>query len=111
MKVNFLDLNRQNNKIRKEIEASFNGTFARSDFILGKEEALFEEEFAKYFKRRFAVGVNSGTDALFLALLSLGISKGDEVVVPVFTYIATALAVTFTGARPVFADIEEDTCN
>jgi dTDP-4-amino-4,6-dideoxygalactose transaminase len=111
MKVNFLDLNSQNNKIKREIEASFKRTFARSDFILGKEEVLFEEEFARYFKCRFAVGVNSGTDALFLALVSLGIGQGDEVVVPVFTYIASALAVTFTKAKPVFVDIEEDTYN
>jgi dTDP-4-amino-4,6-dideoxygalactose transaminase len=111
MKINFLDLKTQNSEIKREIEASFRRTFSRSDFILGKEEVLFEKEFAQYCGRKFSVGVNSGTDALFLALLSLGIGKNDEVIVPAFTYIATALAVTFTGARPVFVDIEEDTYN
>ena len=65
----------------------------------------FEKEFAKYCRVKYAVGVNSGTDALFLALLSLGIKQGDEVILPTFTYIATALAVSFIGAKPVFVDI------
>jgi dTDP-4-amino-4,6-dideoxygalactose transaminase len=111
MKIKFIDLNRQNELIKKEVGRSFEGTFARSDFILGKEVGLFEKDFSAYCGRKFGVGVNSGTDALFLALLSLGIGRGDEVIVPAFTYIATALAVTYTGAKPVFADIEEDTYN
>ncbi len=72
---------------------------------------FFEKEFADYIGVKFAVGVNSGTDALFLGLSSLGIGKGDEVIVPAFTYIATAFAVTFTDARPKFVDINEDTYN
>lgn len=111
MKVKFLDLRLQYLEIKKDIERPLSETFNRGDFILGKEEVIFEREFAKYCGSKFAVGVNSGTDALFLGLLSLGIGSGDEVIVPVFTYIASALAVTFTGARPVFADIKEDTYN
>jgi dTDP-4-amino-4,6-dideoxygalactose transaminase len=99
----------------KEIKDKLNGTFAaiikRGDFILGKEVVLFEKEFSAYTNRKFAIGVNSGTDAIFLGLLSLGIGKGDEVIVPAFTYIATAFAVSYTGARPVFVDIDRDTYN
>ncbi|MCM8800303.1 MAG: DegT/DnrJ/EryC1/StrS family aminotransferase, partial [Candidatus Omnitrophica bacterium] len=72
---------------------------------------FFEKEFAHFCGAKYAVGVSSGTDALFLSLLSLGIGEGDEVIVPVFTYIATALVVSHTGARPVFVDIREDTYN
>jgi dTDP-4-amino-4,6-dideoxygalactose transaminase len=111
VKVPFLDLSQQTKEIKKDFNAAFNKTLKRYDFILGEEVALFEKEFAKYCSRKFAVGVNSGTDALFLSLLSLGIGPGDEVIVPAFTYIATALAVSYTGAKPVFVDIQEDTYN
>jgi len=111
MKMPFLDLSQQYREIRKDLDIALRKIMQRGDFILGKEVALFEQEFAKYCNRKFAVGVNSGTDALFLGLLSLGIGRGDEVIVPVFTYIATALAVSFTGAKPVFVDIDKDTYN
>jgi len=111
MKVPFLDLSQQYKEIKKDLDIALRKVMLRGDFILGKEVALFEQEFAKYCNRKFAVGVNSGTDALFLALLSLGIGPQDEVIVPVFTYIATAFAVNFTGAKPVFVDIEEHTYN
>ena len=111
MKVPVLDLRSQYNEIKKDLYSALRQTMQRSDFILGKAEVIFEKEFAEYCDIKFAVGVNSGTDALFLSLLSLGIGPGDEVIVPAFTYIATALAVTFTGAKPVFVDIEEKTYN
>lgn len=111
MRVPILDLSQQYRIIKKEMNIALAKTMQRGDFVLGKEEKLFEQEFAKFCGNKFAVGVNSGTDALFLALLSLGIGFGDEVIVPVFTYIASAFAVTFTGAKPVFVDINEDTCN
>jgi len=108
MKVPFLDLSGQYEEIKKDFDAALSELIKRSDFILGKDVAAFEQDFAAYCKKRFAVGVNSGTDALFLGLKSLGIGPGDEVIVPAFTYIATSLAVDFTGATPVFADIKED---
>lgn len=111
MKIPILDLSQQYRVIKKEMNVALAKTMQRGDFILGKEEKLFEQEFAKLCGNKFAVGVNSGTDALFLALLSLGIGKKDEVIVPVFTYIASAFAVTFTGAKPVFVDINENTYN
>ncbi len=91
------------NKIKRIINSS--------SFILGEEVELFEKEFAAYCNANYAVGVNSGTDALFLGLLSLGIGKDNEVIVPAFTYIASALAITYTGAKPKFVDIEESSYN
>lgn len=111
MKIPFLDLSGQYREIKKDIDQALIAVMRRSDFILGKDVTIFEKEFASYCQRRFAVGVNSGTDALFLGLLSLGIGKEDEVIVPAFTYIASALAVSFTQARPVFVDIDERTYN
>ena len=111
MKVPFLDLAPQFRQIKKDIFTVLKNTMQRGDFILGKEVLEFEKEFASFNQRKFCVGVNSGTDALFLGLLSLGIGPGDEVIVPAFTYIATALAVTYTGAKPVFVDIDEKTYN
>ncbi|MGE4357864.1 MAG: DegT/DnrJ/EryC1/StrS family aminotransferase [Candidatus Omnitrophota bacterium] len=111
MKVPFVNLKEQYEEIKAEVRRNLEEIFKKGDFILGEKERQFEEEFAKYIGRRYAVGVNSGTDALFLGLLSLGIGKGDEVIVPAFTYIATALAVSYTQAKPVFVDIEEKTYN
>jgi len=106
MKIKFLDLVTQYEKIEQEINETVVGVFKRGDFILGEDVAKFEEEFAKYCGVKYAIGVNSGTDALFFALKTLGIGQQDEVIVPAFTYIASALAVTYTGAKPVFVDIE-----
>jgi len=111
MKVPFVDLRTQGKEIKQELYPSMERILIKGDFILGKELKVFEKEFAKYIRVRFAVGVNSGTDALFLGLLSLGIGQRDEVIVPVFTYIASALAVSYTGAKPVFVDIDKDTYN
>ncbi|MCM8765644.1 MAG: DegT/DnrJ/EryC1/StrS family aminotransferase [Candidatus Omnitrophica bacterium] len=111
MEVPFIDLEKQYQEIKEELKEGWEKVFKKGNFILGEEVKYFEEEFAKYVGTKYAVGVNSGTDALFLGLLSLGIGKGDEVIVPAFTYIATALAVSFTQARPVFVDIEEKTYN
>lgn len=84
----------------------------RSGWLMqGKEVVRFEQEFAGYVGARYAVAVSSGTAALHLALLALGIGAGDEVIAPSFSFIATANAVMFTGARPVFADIDPLTYN
>ena len=78
-------------------------------FILGPEVAAFEEEFAAFCGARHAVGVSNGTSALYLALRALGIGEGHEVIVPPITFCATANAVVYQGARPVFADVRDDT--
>ncbi|MFH0827531.1 MAG: DegT/DnrJ/EryC1/StrS family aminotransferase [Candidatus Omnitrophota bacterium] len=111
MKVPFADLGLAHKEIRTDLVKAINKVIVRGDFILGEEVRLLEKEFARFCETRYAVGVSSGTAALFLALVSLGIKRGDEVIVPDFTYIATAMAVSYAGARPVFVDIEEDTYN
>ena len=111
MSIKFIDLGAQHKEIKSKIYGVLKKVINKNDFILGEDVRLFEKEFADYCGARFAVGVSSGTAALFLALESLGIGENDEVIVPDFTFIATALAVSYTGAKPVFVDIEEDTYN
>jgi dTDP-4-amino-4,6-dideoxygalactose transaminase len=111
MHIPFIDLPGQYRQSKNVITHELNKLFGRGDFILGQDVRRFEESFASYIGCRHAIGVNSGTDALFLGLLSLGVGRGDEVIVPAYTYIASAFAVTYTGARPVFADIDETTFN
>lgn len=111
MKVPFIDLRSQHKDILPAYFQRLKYIFNNNDFILGKDVESFESDFARYCESRFAVGVNSGTDALFLGLLGLGIGKGDKVIVPVFTFIASALAVTYTGAQPVFVDVDPLTYN
>lgn len=111
MKVPFFDLTRQFEKIRKEITMSLEEVFQAHQFILGPQVAELEAMIAHYCDIPFAIGVASGSDALFLALLALGIGPGDEVILPSFTFFATAGAVSRSGARPVFADIDPATYN
>ncbi len=111
MKVPFVDLRAQYDAIKDQIDARLKKVFERGDFILGEEEKNFETQFARYCGASYAVGVNSGTDALYLALAALDVGPGDEVILPSFTFIATALCVSYAGAVPVFVDIEEETYN
>ncbi|MBA3747005.1 MAG: DegT/DnrJ/EryC1/StrS family aminotransferase [Solirubrobacterales bacterium] len=92
-----------------EIDAAIAGVVAGRRFILGPEVAAFEQEFAAYCGTRHAVGVANGTDALTIALRAMGVGPGDDVIVPSFTFYATAEAVPPTGARPVFCDVDPDT--
>jgi dTDP-4-amino-4,6-dideoxygalactose transaminase len=111
MRVPFVDLGAQYRQIKSQAFRRLDNLCKKGNFILGEEVGRFEQEFADYCGTRFAVGLNSGTDALFLGLLSLGLGRDDEVIVPAFTFIATALAVSHTQAKPVFVDVNEDTYN
>jgi dTDP-4-amino-4,6-dideoxygalactose transaminase len=111
MSIPFIDFKEQNRLIQGEVDLGFKKVFEKGDYILGEQARLFEEGFAKFCEVRYGVGVNSGTDALHLALMALGIQEGDEVIVPTHTFIATALCVSFCRATPVFVDIEPDTYN
>jgi len=104
-----VDLRAQYDAIREEIQAALREVFDSQQFILGPQVQALEEELARYCGAKFAVGVASGADALILALRAAGIVPGDEVLVPSFTYIATADSVSHLGARPVFVDIQPDT--
>lgn len=111
MKVPFVDFFPQYQETKKEINAGLKSVFKKSNFILGQPVKDFEHEFARYSDALWGIGVNSGTDALHLALRALGVKEGDEVIVPAYTFIATALAVSYTGAKVVFADIQDDIYN
>ena len=105
------DLKTQYRNLKPEIDAAIARVIESSAFILGPEVAAFEEEFAAYSGAAAGIGVNSGTSALHLALLAAGIGVGDEVITTPFTFVATAAAIRYTGARPVFVDIEPRSFN
>ena len=107
--VPFIDLKRQYRGIEKEILSATRRVFEKGRFILGEEVSAFEKEFAHDCGVRYGVGVGSGTDALYLALKAAGIGEGDEVVTVANSFIATALAISFTGATPIFVEIDPKT--
>lgn len=111
MNISMLDLAAEQREISGELEAAIKGVLASGHFILGPQGAAFETEAAAWLGAAHAVAVASGTDALHLALRAAGIGPGDEVVTPAFTFIATAEAISYCGARPVFADIDAGTFN
>ena len=95
--------------MKDEIDAAISSVLNSDSYVLGTQVALFEREFASFVGQEFAVGVNSGTDALILSLRALGIGPGHEVIIPSFTAVATAAAVVAVGANPVYVDIDLDT--
>lgn len=107
--VPFLNLTRQYKKIKEEIFSATQRVYERGRFILGEEVSTFEKEFSHYCGVRYGVGVGSGTDALFLALKAVGIQEGDEVITVANSFVATALAISHTGAIPRFVDIDPKT--
>jgi dTDP-4-amino-4,6-dideoxygalactose transaminase len=111
MHIPLLDLKRQYSSIEKDIDLSIKRVLNSGQFILGTEVSSLEKEAAEYIGVKYAIGVASGTDALHLSLLACGVGKGDEVITTPFTFIATAEAVSYCGAKPVFADIDIDTYN
>lgn len=109
--IRFVDLKSQYNTIKEEIKNAIQEVIDSTTFILGEQLKNFEKEFADYCNAKYAVGLNSGTSALHLALLAKGIGKGDEVVTTPNTFIATCEAISYTGAVPKLADIKPGTYN
>lgn len=99
------------NELNNELHAAFERVFDVSWYISGKEGERFEQEFAAYCGTKYCIGCGNGLDALMLSLRALGIGRGDEVLVPSNTYIATALAVTYVGAKPIFIEPDIRTYN
>lgn len=111
MSIPLVDLKAQYELIQNEIKIAIQHVFEDATFIGGKYVKKFEEEFADYCGTKYCIGVANGTDALFIAMKSIGIGPGDEVLTAVNTFIATAEAITMTGAKPVFVDIDPKTFN
>ena len=111
MKIPLCDLKAQYQSIQGEIDDAIKSVIARTNFIQGEDVRLLEKEFAAYSGASFGVAASSGTDALHLALLALGVGPGDEVITTPMTFTATAEPVCYCGARPVLVDIDPDTFN
>ena len=111
MAITFFDITRQNAALRQEIDTAISQVIDKGRFILGENVSQLEKEFAAYCGTKFAVGVASGTDALHLALKACGVKPGDEVITTPFTFVATAEAIDYCGAKPIFVDIEPNTFN
>ncbi len=109
--IPMVNLKAQYAEIKDEIEQGLAETIANCSFILGPNVQAFEQECADYLGVKHAIGVASGTDALHLALIAEGIGAGDEVITTAFTFIATAEAIKYVGAKPVFVDIDPRTFN
>ena len=109
MAVPILNLQAQYQQMRQDLDAALLGVLASGQFILGPNVAAFEQEMAAALQVRRAIGVASGTDALHLAVRAMRLGLGDLAITSPFTFIATATALSYAGARPVFADIRPGT--
>jgi len=111
MQINFVDLKAQYASIAREVDEAMHDVVASADFILGRQVEVFEQEFAAYCATRFGVGVDSGASAIELTLRGYDIGAGHEVITVSHTFSATAFAISLTGARPVFIDVDPRSYN
>lgn len=111
MKVPYFDLAARLRPLRPQLDAAISRTLDNCSFCLGPDVVKFEADFAAWCQARYSIGFNSGTSALHVAMQLLGVGPGDEVITTPFTFIATSWAIVYTGARPVFVDIDEATMN
>lgn len=111
MSIPFVSFKHTNQQIREEVMEAFETFFDEAWYILGERVTKFEQEYAAFNDVKYCVGISNGLDALHVSLKALGVGPGDEVIVPSNTYIATALAVSYVGARPVFVEPDESTYN
>lgn len=111
MKIPFVSFETMHNELREELDLAYKSVMDSNYFIQGEQCQSFEQEFANYCEAKYCIGVGNGLDALYLLLRAMEIKEGDEVIVPSNTYIATALAVSYTGATPVFVEPEIENYN
>jgi dTDP-4-amino-4,6-dideoxygalactose transaminase len=109
--VPYLDLRAQMKPLRAELDAAIARTLDNCSFCLGPDVAQFEKDFASFCDAKYALGFNSGTSALHVAMLLLGVGPGDEVITTPYTFIATSWAISYCGAKPVYVDIDDATFN
>jgi dTDP-4-amino-4,6-dideoxygalactose transaminase len=109
--IPYLDLKAQIKPLRAEIDAAIARTIDNCSFCLGPDTAQFEKEFAKFCGAEYAIGFNSGTSALHVALMLLNVGPGDEVITTPYTFVATSWAISYVGATPVYVDVEDGTMN
>jgi len=111
MTIPFIDLKTQYQALKPQIQERINRVLEHGQYIMGPEVAELEEKLAAYTGAKHCITVASGTEALLISLMALGIKPGDEIITTPFTFAATAEVIVLLGARPVFVDIEPDTCN
>src|SRR5271170_7616191 len=109
--IAYFDLPAQLRPLRQELDAVIAKTIDNCSFCLGPDVAQFEQDFAYYCGAKYALGFNSGTSALHIAMLLLNIKPGDEVITTPYTFVATSWAISYVGAKPVYVDIEAGTMN
>ncbi|MFC1773725.1 DegT/DnrJ/EryC1/StrS family aminotransferase [Pseudomonadota bacterium] len=109
--MEFIDLKRQYQEVRRDVEAGIQAVLSGGNYILGPEVLELENRLAEFVDAKHCVAVSSGTDALLLSLMALGIGAGDEVVTTAFSFVATAEVIAMLGATPVYVDIDPKTCN
>src|SRR6204780_800004 len=110
-KIPYFDLPAQIRSVRKEIDAAIARNLDNCSFCLGPDVVQFEKDFAKFCGAQHCVAFNSGTSALPIALMLLGVGAGDEVITTPFTFVATSWAISYVGAKPVYVDVEDGTMN
>ena len=111
MSIPFIDLKTQYNALRPQIHERINDVLEHGQYIMGPEVKELEEKLAAYTGAKHCITVASGTEALLISLMALGVGSGDEVITTPFTFVATAEVIVLLGATPVYVDIEPDTCN
>ena len=109
--MEFIDLKRQYQEVRRDVEAGIQAVLSGGNYILGPEVLELENRLAEFVDAKHCIAVSSGTDALLLSLMALGIGAGDEVVTTAFSFVATAEVIAMLGATPVYVDIDPKTCN
>ncbi len=111
MSLPFIDLKSQYNALQSKIQERINRVLEHGKYIMGPEVKELEDNLQNYTGAKYCITVASGTEALLISLMALGIKPGDEVITTPFTFVATAEVIVLLGAKPVFVDIEPDTCN
>ena len=111
MKINFVDIKKQYNKMKSEIDSAVLSVMSNGQFIMGQDVFDLEYNLSNYTESEYAISCSSGTDALLLALMSLNIRPGDEIITTPFTFISTVEVILLLKAKPIFVDIREDTFN